>query len=47
MIDAIESALNAAMAGDGFDGGDFYGQNQEAFERASEWVFQERQRRKR
>lgn len=35
---AIESALNAALAGEGFDGGDFTGQNRDHFERALEWV---------
>lgn len=45
LLEAIESALNAALAGDGFDGGDFDGMNPEHFQRALEWVAQEQQRR--
>lgn len=42
---AIEAALDAALAGDGFDGGDFDGLNRDHFERASKWVSQELRRR--
>lgn len=41
MLDAIAAALDAALAGDGFDGGDFDGMNIEHFERAREWVEEE------
>jgi hypothetical protein len=45
LLDAIESALNASLAGEGFDGGDFDGENPEHFKRALEWVQQEKGRR--
>lgn len=38
LIVAIAAALDAALAGDGFDGGDFDGMNPEHFERAREWI---------
>ena len=38
LLSAIEAALNAALAGDGFNGGDFDGMDRAAFERAQEWV---------
>lgn len=38
ILDAIRAALNAALAGDGFDGGDFDGLNRDDFERALEWA---------
>lgn len=38
LLEAIESALNSALAGEGFHGGDFDGQNPEHFQRALEWV---------
>lgn len=47
ILEAIAAALDAALAGDGFDGGDFDGMDPKHFERAREWVEQERQRRKR
>lgn len=46
LLDAMASALNAALAGGGFDGGDFEGENQEHFERALQWIDQERERRR-
>lgn len=45
LLDAMHSALEAALAGDGFDGGDFEGENQDHFERAVEWIKQEKERR--
>lgn len=44
-LDAISSALDAALAGAGFDGGDFDGQDPEQFERANAWVAAEQRRR--
>lgn len=38
MLEAIAAALDAALAGDGFDGGDFDGMDQRHFERAREWT---------
>jgi hypothetical protein len=38
LLDAIKAALDAALAGEGFDGGDFDGMNRDHFERASKWV---------
>ncbi len=38
LLEAIAAALDAALAGDGFDGGDFSGMNPKHFERAQEWV---------
>jgi len=45
MLDAMSSALNSALAGDGFNGGDFDGKDEEVFAAAREWVFEERVRR--
>lgn len=45
LLEAIHSALDAALAGEGFDGGDFDGLNREDFERALTWVAQEKARR--
>lgn len=45
LLRAMEAALNAALAGGGFNGGDFTGEDQRAFERALEWVQAELQRR--
>ena len=42
---AIDQALTAALAGEGFDGGDFTGLNRNHFERAATWVAQELYRR--
>ena len=47
LLEAMESALNAALAGGGFDGGDFTGQNPAHFERALRWVEDELKRHKR
>lgn len=38
LLDAIAAALDSALAGQGFEAGDFVGMNQEHFERAREWV---------
>ena len=46
MLGAIRAALNAALAGDGFDGGDFDGLDREHFERADKWVRQQIDKRK-
>jgi len=45
LLSAIEAALSAALAGDGFDGGDFDGMDRAAFERAWDWVNGEMARR--
>lgn len=45
LLNAIEAALDAALAGDGFEGGDFEGMNRRHFERAREWVAREQRRR--
>jgi hypothetical protein len=45
LLDAIEAGLNAAIAGEGFDGGDFDQMDPEHFERALAWVHQEQERR--
>jgi len=45
LLSAIEAALSAALAGEGFDGGDFDGMDRAAFERAWEWVNGEMARR--
>lgn len=38
LLEAIVVALDSALAGAGFDGGDFAGMNPEPFERAREWA---------
>lgn len=38
LLKAIWAALDAALAGDGFDGGDFAGMNPDYFRRAQEWA---------
>lgn len=38
LLDALAAALDAALAGDGFDGGDFAGMDPKHFERARGWV---------
>lgn len=45
LLDAMAAALDAALAGDGFTGGDFNGMRREHFERAREWIAQKRQKR--
>lgn len=45
LLDAMANALNVALAGAGWDGGDFDGQNPEHFERALEWVEQQRSKK--
>lgn len=45
LLDAMASALSAALAGEGFEGGDFDGMNRDDFERALDWVNQEALRR--
>lgn len=47
MLDAMHSALNSALAGEGWDGGDFDGMDPRQFERAVEWIRQELKRRSR
>jgi hypothetical protein len=37
-LNAIVAALNAALAGDGFDGGDFTGLDPADFEAARDWA---------
>jgi hypothetical protein len=43
----MSSALKAALAGKGFDGGDFNGQDRDHFERALRWVEKEQHKRTR
>lgn len=38
LLEAIGAALDAALAGEGFEGGDFAGMNPKHFERAREWA---------
>lgn len=38
LLNAIAAALDSALAGEGFDGGDFDGMDKEHFERARDWV---------
>ncbi|WJS87278.1 hypothetical protein [Paracoccus sp. TOH] len=45
LLDAMASALAAALAGEGFEGGDFDGEDRSTFERAHAWVVQEQVRR--
>lgn len=45
LLNAMASALHAALAGDGFDGGDFTDQNPEHFKRALAWVEEQTARR--
>lgn len=45
LLNAIEAALSAALAGDGFDGGDFDGDDPRHFERALQWVREQQERR--
>jgi hypothetical protein len=45
LLAAMDAALRAALAGEGFDGGDFDGMDPEHFRRALEWVAQEEKRR--
>jgi hypothetical protein len=45
LLDAIGAALDAALAGEGFDGGDFDGMDAKAFERAREWVAEQQKKR--
>jgi hypothetical protein len=39
LLEAMLAALNAALAGEGFEGGDFDGLDRKHFERAQDWVF--------
>jgi hypothetical protein len=43
-LEAIWAALNAALAGEGFDGGDFDGMEPDWFEEARDWAFNELQK---
>lgn len=45
-LNAIASALEAALAGGGFDGGDFDGLDPKDFEAARDWVYEEIKRRR-
>ncbi|WP_379069211.1 hypothetical protein ACHMW4_04260 [Mesorhizobium sp. UC22_110] len=45
LLIAMLAALDAALAGDGFDNGDFAGMDRRHFERASQWVDEELARR--
>lgn len=47
LLVAMAYALNAALAGEGFDGGDFDGEKREHYERALAWVEQELAKRAR
>jgi hypothetical protein len=45
MLEAMASAINSALAGEGWNGGDFDGMDHEEFERAAEWIDQQIARR--
>jgi hypothetical protein len=45
LLEAMAAALDAALAGEGFDGGDFCGMEASHFERARKWVAQELDKR--
>jgi hypothetical protein len=45
LLAAMRAALHAALAGEGFDGGDFDGMDPKAFERALSWVEEQQDRR--
>lgn len=45
LLNAMRAALDVALAGDGFDGGDFEGMNPNHFQRAREWVEEQLDRR--
>jgi len=47
MLDAMGSALDAALAGDGFNGGDFDGLDPDVFSDAVAWITEETGRRRR
>lgn len=46
LLKAMAAALDAALAGDGFDGGDFDGMDREHFERAREWIDEQQLKRR-
>lgn len=45
ILEAMAAALDAALAGDGFDAGDFAGLDYRHFERAREWVAEQLSKR--
>lgn len=45
LLEAIVAALDAALAGEGFNGGDFDGLDLRHFERAREWAVGQLNRR--
>lgn len=45
LLEAMAAALRAALAGEGFDGGDFDGLDSNHFQRALQWVEQEQGKR--
>ena len=45
LLAAMAAALQAALAGEGFNGGDFTGLDPKAFERALAWVEEQQRRR--
>lgn len=46
MLEAIYTALDAALAGDGFERGDFNGMDPNQFERARAWAEEQIEKRK-
>ena len=46
MLEAMRHALDAALAGGGFDGGDFTGEDPRHFHDALDWVSKELSKRK-
>lgn len=46
LLEAMAAALDTALAGDGFDGGDFDGMDRSKFEDARDWVSQQLRKRK-
>lgn len=45
LLEAMRSALNVALAGGGFDGGDFADENRDHFQRALDWADKELEKR--
>ncbi len=46
LLIAMHAALDAALSGDGFDGGDFDGMNRDHFKHAIDWVEEQLDRRR-
>lgn len=46
MLEAMQSAICSALAGDGFDGGDFAGMRESDFDNASIWIAEQLRKRR-